>query len=508
MSRAWAVAGVAAAVGLAWWLVAPFIEGYRLFMDDYAYLVSARAEGAPWSTAFRPHNAHVVPLFRLLTWGLLRLAGGLGGAPAALGAAAFAGLALTMLAAGHLVSRATGSAAAGVAATAGVGVTSVALPSATWYSAGQALWAGLFLLATLIGLEGWRSSGRRAWLAAAWLAAFLAPAVWSGGYVAGLAGGAYVAAGTPRRRDVALLSVFAPILYAILVFTSFGRSIIASSDLYQRKGTDRLAALRSVAYTAQAIPEVLVAGNLGLDARVEAAPGVALCLLMGVSWMRGGGRRPSGLEAAGLTTVVGSFVLVYAFRGYLPYASLRDLGWYHAIPQVGAVLFVAGWWGRARRDRRPRGWAGVALALGLSIALFALNKPRADRALEASAPACSPLESARFPTPDLRRLRAIYLRGEEAGRQRRALARLEKAGRAARRAGLSRADLRRAFGRVLPPGWPPQIRDDDAFDLLDLPVAGPDAPPGRAREAVGDLLVAEPEARPPWLDPDARWPPP
>ena len=507
MSRAWALAGAAGAVGLTWWLVAPFIETYRLIMDDYAYLAAARASGAPWSTAMQPHNAHVVPLFRLVTWGLTRLSGDLGGMPATLGAAAFGGLALAMLAVGHLVARETGSAPAGVAATAGVGLTSVALPSATWYAAGQALWAGLFVALTLIALAERRRAGRGSYLAAAWVAAFLAPSVWSGGYVAGLAGAAYVAAGPARGRPKLLVLLSAPIAYAILAFTFVGRSIFASGDFHERKAADSLRALRSIAYTAQAIPEVLVAGNLGLDARVEAAPGVALCLLIAAAWARGVGPKPSPLEAAGLATVAGGFGLVYAFRGYLPYASLRDLGWYHAIPQVGGVLFVAGWWDRVRARGKTPSLAGMGIVVALAVALLALNRPRVDRALVASAPAMTPVERTRFPTPDLQRLRAIYLRGEEAARQRRMLSRLEKVGRIARRDRLTRADLRRDFGRVLPPGWPAQIRDLDAFDLLDLPADGPPAPPGRARAALGDLLAVEPIARPPWLDPEAQWPP-
>ena len=113
-------------------------------------------------------------------------------------------------------------------------------------------------------------------------------------------------------------------------------------------------ALEAVRSTCMAIPETLVFKNLGIDAPLTAPQGLVICLAIAWFWLRGGPRRPDRLEAAGAVLVLGSYLMVYFFRGYMAYEHMRVVGWYNAIPEIGAILFVAGWWARSRRLRSRR----------------------------------------------------------------------------------------------------------------------------------------------------------
>jgi hypothetical protein len=144
--------------------------------------------------------------------------------------------------------------------------------------------------------------------------------------------------------------------------------------------------------------------------------------------------------------------------------------------------------------------------LGLVVALSLLQGPRALRFVLDRAPELTPGEVRRFPIPELKRLRAIYLLDEARERQVRALRRLDLAEQVAARLGIGRAAIRSAFGRVLVPGIPENQTATDAVDLLSLPADGPTSDPARVRAALAEYLRPEPEPRPPWLDPAEAWP--
>ncbi|MGZ3381976.1 MAG: hypothetical protein ACXVBB_17165, partial [Isosphaeraceae bacterium] len=82
------------------------------------------------------------------------------------------------------------------------------------------------------------------------------------------------------------------------------------------------------------------------DAATSAFQAAVILGIVAGLWYASRGRtgRATPLEAAGAATFVCSALLAYLFRGNLPFSSLRPVGWYYAIPQVGAVLFAAGWW--------------------------------------------------------------------------------------------------------------------------------------------------------------------
>ena len=132
--------------------------------------------------------------------------------------------------------------------------------------------------------------------------------------------------------------------------------------------------LQGFTNTLQAIPGNLILGNLGLSAKATPVQGAALLFVLVVLWA-GMRRRPAAtadpprkavfpsfpasafnpLECAGATVVLGSYLMEWSFRGYVNFDYWRTVDiramvpWYDAIPQVGAVLFAAGWWSGARR---------------------------------------------------------------------------------------------------------------------------------------------------------------
>jgi hypothetical protein len=478
---------------------------YRLILDDFPYATESRTFSALGANLWKPHNAHVVPLFRAWTFLLCKVAGSLANLTSVLGTAAYATLALVMLAGGHLVAREAQSKVFGSAAMAGLGLTTVMEPATTWYAAGQALWAGLMILAMLLALQSWRMRGGRGRLVLALLAAFAAPAFWSGGYAAGPTGLAYLwTDGRPACRKAAVLPLLASVFAAFLLVGIAGFSAVASSASKGQPGLSWLSSFWGLCHMAQAIPEVLLLNNLGLDARSSAPQGLALCLGLLFCWLYShrGGVKMLPLEAAGGTLVVASFLLVFTFRGSYPYDSLRALGWYHAIPQIGAVLLLSGWWLALSPKRRPEPSRGQVLGvLGLAFVLAALNARRAETLFLERYPFVSPIEARRFPTRTLQRLRDIYLADERSARQRRVLSRLDRAEVIARARGLSKHAIRRRFGRVTVPGWPEQVQEFDALDLLDLPRENDRPVPNNLIPTLATLLAPEPEPPLPWLQP-------
>ena len=365
-------------------------------------------------------------------------------------------------------------------------------------------------MATLIALEGWLSRGGVWRLGLAAVSGIAAPLLWSGGMVAGPAAAVYLwTRGKPRERRAAVAILVLTGCLAGLLVRSVSRQIEQATESGRRRYGVVEKATEAVRSTAIAIPEVLVLRNLGIDAALTGAQGVVLCCAMGWWWSRTGPGRASRLEAAGAAIVVGSYLMVYYFRGYMPYEDMRLVGWYHAIPEIGAILFVAGWWSRCRDEADPGRPARSSVltrrellaVVTLASAMVALHLPRATRLVLDGAPKMSPKEAAMFPTPELQRLRAILLADEHAKLQRRALVRLEGAERVARDMGIGRLTIRRTFGRVLVPGIPELQKQSDAASLAGparwRPAAGK---PGHcARELCATTWLVEPEFQPPWL---------
>jgi len=137
------------------------------------------------------------------------------------------------------------------------------------------------------------------------------------------------------------------------------------------------------------------------------------------------------------------------------------VGWYYAIPQVGAVLFAAGWWSalcdgvsRAGGKLTVRGALGVVL---LVLVLCGIQGDRAERLHIEAAPPLAPSESGMFWSAYMRNARAAYLNAESSEHLRRTLARLDRAEQIALREGIG--DTLRglkpcSFSELLPSNMP------------------------------------------------------
>jgi hypothetical protein len=309
--------------------------------------------------------------------------------------------------------------------------------------------------------------------------------------------------------------------------------------------------LQGILSTAQAIPENLVAGNLGLE--VETAPIQGLALMLGLILLWASRRlgwrsrfAPAGaaepgasrflrpfwsfnpLECSGAALVLGCYLLEWSFRGYLEYHNLRTLNlraivpWYDAIPQIGAVLFATGWWFGPRGSTgpiRPRVNSailtrrGVVSLAGLALALIVLNRPRVDLLVRRSTPSLLPSEQPQFPIPRLQTLRANAILNNQAEWQRTYLRRLDRGEETARRLGIGRDAVRAVFGELWVPGamggYPPLGQHElyDVAGILNIPERARAHNPAAVRAALGPFLDQDKEPRPGWIAPHEPWPP-
>jgi hypothetical protein len=471
------------------------LRWFFLKSDDFVYIARSRSPTALRQHLLTPHNGHVAPLFMVETHVLARLAGTLEALPAVLGWASYLTLALATALSGHVVARETGRMAWGLAAMAAVGLSSVLGPTLLWYAAGQALAAGTTIVAMLAALRAWRIRGSWRSLALGLLAAMAAPLFWSAGYAAGPVGMAYLWADGRRacRRAAVLLAACTVALIA-LVWCSVGREFAPASRLATRSVQGALPVGPALAHSAQAVSEALILNNLGLDAATTPAQGFLFCALLGAFWawtrrpLGPAGSRPwpriNPLEAAGAVAVFTTFGMIFAARGTeSDFGNLRMLGWYDAIAQLGAVLFVFGWCSGRRPSPslaapEPPGRLEFAVVVLFVALILALQAPRVERVIfeyaGMAAPATPHGGTTGMPctASDL---------ADEARTQRQALAALDRLEGAARRGEIDRAAFRRAIEQISVPGMPASLPGFGPGELLDLP-----RDPARPREPEDD----------------------
>ena len=452
--------GLAIAAGPLWLWRAP-MRAYFLKFDDFVYLARSRTPDRLRENLFRPHQGHVVPLFRIETFTLAQIAGTLEKTPAVLGAASYATLLIAMTLIGLVVARETGRAAMGLVAMSAVGLSSVPGPTLLWYASGQAMAAGAMILAMLAALQAWRIGGSRRALAMALVAETAAPLLWSGGFVAGPVGAAYLGAdGRPRSRAVALILLGSTGVMVVLArFAGAGMPGVGISAIGA-----------AVAHGSQALGEAIVLNNLGLDARTTSTQAIALIGAIVALWgwsRRGSPIRP--LEAAGSMMAVGTIGMIFAVRGVdEDFSELRPFGWYHAMADLGAVLFACGWYAgpiespaSAVATPTRREWLAVS---GLALAMLTIQSPRADRVVFEYAEMAAPM--ARPVAGSVARSNASDLI-DQTRAQRAALAELDHLEARARRGSYDREAVRRAASAV--PAMPNHLPEFDPAELPAIP---------------------------------------
>ncbi len=321
----------------------------------------------------------------------------------------------------------------------------------------------------------------------------------------------------------AAVPLAASILALLLGLAIGGRQIDTTVSFHGRTPKQATRPVRGLLYTAQSIPENLILGNLGLATRTTQSQGAIITAALVLVWIssvvcRGGGREQprfddawrlvdvtaaignlAPLECAGSVLLVGSYVIEWSARGYMDYQYLRTINlrdivpWYDLLPQIGLVLFLAGWWSASHRGARPRlpgspakilTPGGTLTAVLLALLLIALNRPRVDGLVRASVPGLTPWESKAYPTVRLQTVRANAVLNERTRWQRSYLRRLDRAEAIAQRMQLSCATIRSVFGNVSLPvaghGPPVQAELYDVAALLDLPEKGGRAIDGAA----------------------------
>lgn len=496
---------------------------YQLRADDFSYIGASRNWARTVDNLFIPHNTHICPSWRILTYGIVQFAGDFTHIHGVLKVVSYLALVLVMLGTGHFVAHESKSLMLGFAATALSGITATQRLSAIWYSAGQTLWAGLFILCSLI-LAQEAIHRRWHWLwPGVFISCWVAGGFWTIGHAAGPVTAIYViAAARGKSRWLAIVPVIA-MISAVTIALIFGGNEIDSKIAFHGKSTgEAFHFVQGFTHTCHAIIETMILSNLGIDARTTDAQAVILTFLLFVIWLawhRKNHRPVTTLEWAGAALCISAYLVEWSFRGYLTWNSLKGVVyWYDSIPQIGWTIFIAGWAMAATMpdaaQNDPRAWParmsrtdGLVI-LGIGIFMMVMHQSEVDRQLIGLVPPLTnfEIENNTFPVPYLQRLRATFIWDERSKRQQRFLAKFQVAEAIAKKSGWSIADISNAFGRVRMPGIPKVY--DGAF-MMDLPLSSTaKANPETVRKALEPLLKIEPDTRPPWLlkAPDL-WPP-
>ena len=271
-------------------------------------LADARADVA---NLFVPHNTHIVPAWRVLTWALVAWSGSLEKLPEVLAEASYGILAAVMLLTGRFVARETGRTGVGLAAMAAVGTTSVMASPTCWYSAGQTLWAGFGILATLWYAQA--GGGRRTRRARRWRPFRRCSPAGSGRSATSPARSRRFTwlDGRRRCRMAAAVPLAATVLAVGLSVILGGSKIDSTVSFHGRTTREAIRPVEGLLHTAQAIPENLVLGNLGLKVHTTETQGVVLTLLLlgawcSPRWRQGRLRAFNPLECTGAALVLGA----------------------------------------------------------------------------------------------------------------------------------------------------------------------------------------------------------
>jgi hypothetical protein len=459
------------------------LRWFELKADDFAYLARSRSAASLRDHLIAPHNGHIVPLFLVETHVLARLAGTLEALPNTLRWASYLTLVMSALLTGHVVAWETGRAAWGLIAMAAVAFTSVLGTVLLWYSAGQALAAGAMILLMLAALQAWRSNGRWWSLLLGAMAALAAPLLWTAGYTAGLVGCAYLwADGRRRCRRAALLPLAISVITFCFARIVMPRFVAVPADVSPVSTMVKIEPGSAVVHTAQGICEALIFNNLGLDAPTTGSQALVIVAMLAVIWTLGrhrpglpGQRLTLGftpLEAAGAVLVISSFGMIFAVRGAeTTFDGLRALGWYDAIPELGAVLFAAGWWSGPADPPPPAAITPpsaeeLLIFVLVAVIMLVLQIPRADRVIfQYDGLSAQYRQESVIRTPAELRDKALV--------QRHALATLDQLEHTARLRGLDRTAVATDARRVQIPGMPVGFPGVGAAELLDLPDSTP-----------------------------------
>jgi hypothetical protein len=314
--------------------------------DDWQILTQSWTWEGARAGLWVPQNEHAMPLGRLLTYGLVRLAGRPTWVPyfvTAMGPAALlAGMGFLYL----FVRRELGHPLYGLVAMTLFGVTAVYQQAVWWFAAAFSVLALDTTLLALLAAQRWRQTGRALYLDLAVAAAALAPAWFAVGVLAGPLCVLYL---LPARRDGRWFSLLPLLGTALFLAVSLPRTAEAILHLPHYEGKTALEAFDprvGLVFTGRSVVDNLLLGTFGVWS-LSLPVRYAVVLLAGLAlalawWWR---QAPRGrLILLGLGFVGGSYLLIYSARAAWPYEMMTQpvMCRYHLLPQLGLALVVAG----------------------------------------------------------------------------------------------------------------------------------------------------------------------
>jgi hypothetical protein len=327
-----------------------------LLYDDFTFfLVPSWTWDAAWDHLWQPVNEHAMPLSRLLTVLLVRLAGSVSALPYILGVPGLISLFLCSGLVYRFVRLELGHPVYGLLGMAFFGVTSQFEEAVSWYSASFSLVSLLFVLLGLLLAQNWLRGGRRYHLLGCALGTALAASCFAGGALGGPLCALYLilpstggVAPVRRGSRARLLAAFAPVAgTALFLAVSLPRTtqVILHAEHY--RGETALDAFHpeiALLYSARSLVDNLFLGTFGIS-------GVALPLflvpplLVGLSvaaarwWKRAPNRSLLLLGAAFIFT---SYFLIYGARSEWKYEAIVVSSRYQVFSHLGLTFFLAG----------------------------------------------------------------------------------------------------------------------------------------------------------------------
>jgi MFS family permease len=353
-----AVAPLAAAACLASLLLyAPTLWRPALLQDDFQILEQSWTWERTRAGLWVPQNEHAMPLGRLLTWGLVCLAGRQTAVPFVCSLVGPLALVIGVLLTFVFVSRERGHPLPGLVAMTLFGVTCVYQQAVFWFAASFSVLALDTLVLALLAAQRWRQGGGTLYLGLTLLATALAPAWFASGILAGPLVALYLLPGivgqaSPLARWRPWLGMLAAAIGSgLFLAVSLPRTAetILHLEHYRNKSareafevtTGAVSTCRSV--VDNLLPGMIGVGNLGVSLPLPAACVVlAGVVVVGAWWWRRAQERRLLLLGLGLMGC--SYLLVYSARAFIPYKEMTNINWtrYHLQPQLGLALFIAG----------------------------------------------------------------------------------------------------------------------------------------------------------------------
>jgi hypothetical protein len=385
-----AVARLAAAACLASFLLyAPTLWRPALLQDDFQILEQSWTWERTRAGLWVPQNEHAMPLGRLLTWGLVCLAGRQTAVPFLCSLVGPLALVIGVLLTFVFVSRERGHPLPGLVAMTLFGVTCVYQQAVFWFAASFSVLALDTLLLALLAAQRWRQGGGTLYLGLTLLGTALAPGWFASGILAGPLVALYLLPGivgqaSPLARWRPWLGMMAAAIGSgLFLAVSLPRTAetILHLEHYQGKpvfetfqvATGAVSTCRSV--VDNLLPGLVGVGGLGWSLPLPAAGVVLVGLVaLGAWWWRRA--QECRLLLLGLGLVGCSYLLVYSARALWPYKEMTGLAWtrYHLQPQLGLALFVAGGLRRTPEGTLTR--RQVVWVAGLIAVCFGMQLPR------------------------------------------------------------------------------------------------------------------------------------